>query len=138
MISTNPTSILDSLAVLESVSVTNNQVAIIGGTFDKMARMTKNPKIAELGGILSHCWGVQGTLEEEDEDDQDGEEDQEEEEYNQDLDAAAEYMEEVFETSDDYITDEDRCRISVESVNLTPPPPSSPESLPKSVKTTKP
>ena len=129
MSSNNPTSIMDSLEVLESVSVSNNQVAIIGGTFDKMARMTKNPNIGELGGILSHRWGVQGTIEEEDEDDQDGEEDQEEEEYNQDLDAAAEYMDEVLETSDNYITDEDMRRISVESVNLTPPPPSSPESL---------
>ena len=134
MSSNNPTSILDSLEVLKSVSITNNQVAIIGGTDDKITRTTKNPNIAELGVILAHRWGVQGTIEEEDEDDQDGEEDQEEEEYNQDLDAAAEYMEEVFETSDDYITDEDRRRISVESVNLTPPPPSSPESLPKTTK----
>ena len=44
MSSNNPTSILDSLDVLESVSVSNNQVAIIGGTVDKMARMTKNIK----------------------------------------------------------------------------------------------
>ena len=45
MSSTNPTSILDSLEMLESISVTNSQVAIIGGTVDKMARTNKNPNI---------------------------------------------------------------------------------------------
>ena len=72
--------------MLESVSLTNNQVAIIGGTVDKITRTTKNPNIAELGGILAHCLGVQGTIEEEDEADQNGEEDQEDKEYNLDID----------------------------------------------------
>ena len=96
MSSNNPTSILDSLEVLESVSVSNNQVAIIGSTVDNMARTTKNPNIAELGGILSHRLGVQSTLVEEDEEDQEDEDDQEDEEYSQDLDEAAEYIDEVF------------------------------------------
>ena len=78
--SNNPTSILASLEMLESASVSSSQVPIIGGTVNKMARTTKNPNIAEIGGMLSYCWGVQSTLVEEDEEHQNNGEDQEDEE----------------------------------------------------------
>ena len=72
-------------------------------------------------------WGVQSTLVEEDVEDQEDEEDQEDKEYRQYIDEAAKYIDKVFETSDNFITIKDVRRKSVELVNLTPPPPSSPD-----------
>ena len=83
------------------------------------SRTTKNLNIAALGAILAHRCGAQGTIEEEDEADQNVEEDQEGEEYKLDIDEAAEYIDEVFETSDNFISHAILASLYISKVSAT-------------------
>ena len=53
------------------MTISKEQVEIVGMAVEKVTRNTSNPMIAELGGILTHRWGYHNDIEEEDNSEED-------------------------------------------------------------------
>ena len=115
---TNSASIVSCLEELENVTISREQVKIVGKAVEKDTRSTTNPLVAELGGILTYQWGFHTNIEEEDYNEKANiVEDYEEEEM---IEEVLSYVDEVFEPSDNLLATPAKDNTE-ESVQLTPP-----------------
>ena len=110
--------------MLENVTITREQDNIVCKAVKKVTRDTSNPKLAKLGGILTHRWGFQTDIEEEDNIDEDNIEEDNIEEDNIEEDKIIKevlmYVDEVFESSKNFLATPTKDNTDV-SVQLTPP-----------------